>query len=688
LYQKEKKFYNLKDRRIPGVYFLLSRTTFFNQATVYFRVFAVKKNKSMKRFTSYTLITFLLLCSSFICSNAQQVFKTTSTSVIGYLEYTPQDYNTTSSKYPVMIFLHGKGERGANSTDPAVLATTINAVTKLGPPSYVKNGTQFPFILISPQLKNNYGTWPVSYVMEVINHVKTYMKIDEKRIYLTGLSLGGGGVWMTAQDYSALFAAIAPVCGGYNTLSKACNIAGENLPVWAFHGDQDSIVPMSRTINMVNAINNCTPKPSPLAKVTIYPGVGHSAWTNAYKTDNSVHNPNLYQWMLSYTNTKNKGNDIPQANAGVDQTKTLASTLTLTGSGSDLDGSITSYSWKQLGGPSMATLTNATSATVSLSNVKVGVYLMALQVKDNAGNTDTDYVKLTVSQSNILPTVNAGTDKTITLPTSSVTMTGTASDTDGTIASYAWTKVSGGAVALSGTTTASLSASALLAGSYVFRLTVTDNLGGKKSDDVAVTVLNATATNVAPVASAGTDKILMLPTNYTTLFGSATDTDGTIASYHWTKTKGGPTYYTGQYKPALSVSNLVAGSYSFRLTVTDNQGATSYDEVIVTVKSSTTTTTTSSTSSTSSTIVSGELDTMLAVNDDGINDDHNAILGDLTSNDLENSTVVLFSDSGEQLYSGSWTQEKSSEVMTRKGLYIYNVIRKGRRVEAGKVYIR
>src|SRR4051812_15661954 len=102
----------------------------------------------------------MLLCLTFSTLYAQQVFKTTSTSVIGYLEYLPQDYNTNSNKYPVMIFLHGLGERGANSTDPAVLETTIQSVAKLGPPMYVKNGTQFPFILISPQLKNNYGDWP------------------------------------------------------------------------------------------------------------------------------------------------------------------------------------------------------------------------------------------------------------------------------------------------------------------------------------------------------------------------------------------------------------------------------------------------------------------------------------------------------------------------------------------------
>src|SRR6185503_2824271 len=104
---------------------------------------------------------------------------------------------------------------------------------------------------------------------------------------------------------------------------------------------------------------SCTPKPSPLAKVTIYPGVGHSAWTNAYKTDNSVHNPNVYQWMMSFTNTKNQGNNIPSANAGADQNKTLATTMTLTGTGSDVDGSISSYVRKQLNGPSVATMTNA-----------------------------------------------------------------------------------------------------------------------------------------------------------------------------------------------------------------------------------------------------------------------------------------------------------------------------------------
>jgi dienelactone hydrolase len=351
--------------------------------------------RKMRRINGILLIVLLMNVSA---AMAQQVFKTTSPSTIAYYEYTPSDYNSNSNKYPVVIFLHGIGERGPNTTNKSILEDNIYKVAKIGPPMYVKNGTKFPFILISPQLKNNYGTWPASYVMEVINHVKTYLRIDEKKIYLTGLSLGGGGVWMTAQDFTKTFAAIAPVCGGYNTLSKAVNIGKENLPVWGFHGDKDTVVPMSRTINMVNAINASTPKPSPLAKVTIYAGVGHSAWTNAYKTDNSIHNPNVYQWMLSFTNTQNNGNKIPTANAGSDQTKLLSSgsSTYLYGSGSDADGSIASYQWTKINGPS-GVLSGTTTKTLKISSLAKGAYVFKLKTTDNSGNTDSDYVKLTIN---------------------------------------------------------------------------------------------------------------------------------------------------------------------------------------------------------------------------------------------------------------------------------------------------
>ena len=529
-------------------------------------------------------ILYCLLITFFaIQAQAQQVFKTTKPSTIAYYEYLPQDYNTNSDKYPIVIFLHGIGERGPNTTDPAKLEASIYEVAKLGPPMYVKNGTQFPFILISPQLKDNYGTWPSSYVLEVLNHVKTYLRIDERRIYLTGLSLGGGGTWVAAQDYPELFAAIAPVCGGYNSPSMACKIASENVAVWAFHGDIDSTVPLSRSVNMVNAINACTPAPNPLAKMTIYTGVNHNAWSKAYKTDNSVHNPNLYQWITTFTNITKKGTKVPIANAGLDKDVAPGTSKVLTGSGTDADGTIASYAWTQISGPNNSTLSNASAASVTVSNLIAGTYTYRLTVTDNAGVTDSDYINVNVSSiyANAVPTVNAGADKSITLPANATSITASASDSDGTIASYNWTKVSGGTAALSGTSTATLSASSMVEGSYVFRITVTDDDGASKSDDVSV-IVNP-APNVLPTVNAGADKSITLPANSTAITASASDSDGTITSYAWTKVSGGTATLSGATTASLAASGLTQGSYTFRVTVTDDDGAQKSDDVMVTV---------------------------------------------------------------------------------------------------------
>ena len=164
----------------------------------------------MKKMFLYALITLGFTITAWQ-AKAQLSFRTTSPSTIAYYESVPSDYNSNSNKYPVVIFLHGIGERGPNTTDKNVLDDHIYKVAKLGPPKFVKSGTKFPFILIAPQLKNNYGTWPNSYVLEVINHVKKYLRIDEKRIVITGLSLGGGGTWTMAQDYPKLFAAAVQI---------------------------------------------------------------------------------------------------------------------------------------------------------------------------------------------------------------------------------------------------------------------------------------------------------------------------------------------------------------------------------------------------------------------------------------------------------------------------------------------
>ncbi len=352
----------------------------------------------MKKQIYYVLLTLVLSAAASQVS-AQLDFKTTTKSTIAYYEYVPSDYNSNSNKYPIVIFLHGLGERGPNTKDKNVLADNIQKVAKHGPPKFVKGGTKFPFILISPQLKNNYGNWPLSYVMEVIDYVKSYLRVDEKRIYITGLSLGGGGAWSMAQDYPGLFAAVVPVCGAYNNQSKAVNIGRENIPVWASHGDIDNVVAVGKTVNMVKKINATTPTPNPLAKITLYKGVKHNAWDYAYRVDNSLHKPNVYEWMLAQTNKKNAGNNIPTANAGGDQTKYLSSSTstTISGSGSDSDGSITKYAWTKIAGPS-ASLSGTSTAKLKVSGLKTGTYYFRLQVTDDKANTDSDYVRVIVKK--------------------------------------------------------------------------------------------------------------------------------------------------------------------------------------------------------------------------------------------------------------------------------------------------
>jgi hypothetical protein len=527
----------------------------------------------MKKLILFNLTLFLAAT----VVSAQQTFRTTKASVISYLEYLPEGYDGNSDKYPFVIFLHGNGEKGPNTTDTTLLKQYINLVAKHGPPKHVNNGTSFPFILISPQLKSNYSTWTSSYIMEVINYCKTYLRIDERRIYITGLSLGGGGTWVAAQDYPALFAAIAPVCGGYNSTSKACGIAAENLPVWAFHGDKDTVVPLSKSQSMVNAINACLPVPNPLAKLTIYAGVGHNAWDYAYKPDNTLHNPNVYQWLLSYTNNYNKGNKIPVANAGADKTIAGKTVDIITGSGSDTDGSIVSYSWKKLSGPA-ATLANTTNATLSLSGLTLGTYVFQLQVTDNTGNTDTDYIKVNVNPNNP-PSANAGTDKILILPASACTITGTGTDTDGSISKYLWKQTSGTPATLSGTASNTLNVSGLTEGSYGFQLTVTDNAGATATDDVSVVVKPP----VVPFVNAGADKLIKLPTTSATVTGAATDSDGSIVSYKWTKISGNTCSMSNTTSTSLKLGSLTSGSYVFRLSATDNSGYTGTDEVTVTV---------------------------------------------------------------------------------------------------------
>jgi gliding motility-associated-like protein len=520
-------------------------------------------------FTKVTLMALLLL-SGFATVAQNQVAKQ-SPAGTWYLEYLPPDYNLNSNNYPIMIFCHGIGERGDTQT-------SVEIVARNGPPKHVKAGYKFPFILISPQLKLSYNRWPTTYVDEVLEYAKTYLRVDVSRIYLCGLSLGGGAVWDYAQDplLGQKLAAIVPVCGGFNNPKLACNFGITNLPVWAFHGDKDTIVPLSRSVNMVNAINACVPAPNPLAKMTIYAGIAHDSWSNAYRTDNLLHTPNVYQWLAQFKN------GTATAEAGPNRTITLpTNSLTITGSGSVQGATITSYQWSLISGVG-GTMSNTTSATVSITGLSVGLYSYRLVVKASNGEMAQDIVQVTVKDGNSAPVANAGPDINITLPTNSVTVNGSGSDVNGSVSSYLWTKVSGPTATASGTTTATLNLSSLLAGTYVYSLKVTDNAGATGTDNVTITV-NSNVVNQVPTVNAGLDKTIQLPTNTLNLTATATDPDGTIASYLWEKASGPAATMANTTNPTVSLSALVAGTYVFKVTVTDNSAATASDQVTVLV---------------------------------------------------------------------------------------------------------
>jgi hypothetical protein len=284
-------------------------------------------------------------------------------------------------------------------------------------------------------------------------------------------------------------------------------------------------------------------------------------------------------------------NIAPVANAGADKTITLpVNTVPLDGTASkDADGTIVTYAWTKVAGPDTYSIANQGTATPTINALGVGVYVFRLQVTDDKGATATDDVTVTVlaPNPNQGPVANAGADINITLPTNSATLNGGASsDPDGSIAKFAWSKVSGPTSYIANENTATASISGLVAGTYVFKLTVTDDKGAMAEDYVNVVVNNYnTPVNQPPVARAGNDITITLPTTSVTLNGAlSSDPDGGISKFFWSKVSGPTQFQIGNPGSSITtVSNLVAGTYVFQLTVTDNNGAIGTDLITVIV---------------------------------------------------------------------------------------------------------
>ena len=538
-----------------------------------------------------------------------------SNRVLPTLIHFPKGYST-AKKYPLIVFLHGTGEAG--NSNGSQLANIYNSSSAGGPAYFIEHnqwpdsfyvdGKYYAPVVVSPQAPGwSTNGEQANYIIRYI--VNTY-SIDPDRIYLTGLSAGGEGIVNLAahtNDNSATSnytqftvfykpAAMVPMSqANAASQAKANTTVADSVKAWGFGSDPADIHGTSTKYQMTY-MNNAK---AGFGRFTNYSG-GHCCWNQFYnpKYVETIDGESLsiYQWM--FKQSRNKSNTVPVppankppvANAGNNISIRLPVALaTLNGSGSDPDGTIASYQWKNISGPAGFRIVSPLTAVTDVADLVAGNYKFELTVTDNGGLSATATVEVEVLPSlppvNQVPVVSAGNAQTITLPTNTLTLNGTASDNDGSIISYLWTKVSGGNATIVSPGTAQTEIRDLEQGAYVFRLTVTDNGDSTASAEVRVTVdaEPLPPANQVPIVSAGNAQTITLPTNTLTLNGTASDNDGSIISYLWTKVSGGNATIVSPGTAQTEIRDLEEGTYVFRLTVTDNGDSTASAEVQVTV---------------------------------------------------------------------------------------------------------
>ncbi|HHT73394.1 MAG TPA: prolyl oligopeptidase family serine peptidase [Firmicutes bacterium] len=217
-------------------------------------------------------------------SQAKKRFQKTiaKTVSLDYLLYLPKDYDADpEKKWPLMLFLHGAGERGED----------LELLKHHGPPRLLEEGKELPFIVASPQCPAN--SWWNLHVEELgllLDALEEEYRVDKSRVYLTGLSMGAYGSWHLATIFPKRFAAVVPICGaglqffGFPTRVHALR----DVPLWVFHGAKDEVVPLRESEILVEELR----KVGGNVRFTVYPEAGHDSWTETYA------NPELYTWLL------------------------------------------------------------------------------------------------------------------------------------------------------------------------------------------------------------------------------------------------------------------------------------------------------------------------------------------------------------------------------------------------------
>jgi predicted peptidase len=201
-----------------------------------------------------------------------------------YLLYLPRGYSRKASDgFPLVFFLHGAGERGSN----------LKQVTVHGIPKHLEEGEEFPFVVVAPQCPKG-RIWDPHVLEALLDRILADCNIDENRVYVTGLSMGGLGTWMLAHLCPDRLAAVAPICGPFVWLSPE---RFKDLPIWCFHGAMDGVVSIEDSVRMVRGIRNAGGH----VRFTVYPDTDHNSWAETYS------NPDLYRWLLKHRRVARKG---------------------------------------------------------------------------------------------------------------------------------------------------------------------------------------------------------------------------------------------------------------------------------------------------------------------------------------------------------------------------------------------
>lgn len=217
----------------------------------------------------------------------KEVFKTTITEdkTLNYLIDLPDDYEASSSKkFPLLLFLHGMGERGEK----------LDLLYNNGIPNLISEGMKFPFITVMPQCpETSFWTEESKSLKLLIDYIIEHYNVDIDRIYITGLSMGGYGTYEMLTRYPDLFAAAVPICGGIGSMYTRMNLLQlKDIPLWIFHGKIDDVVPVKESENIYKTLKSIGAEN---LFITIYPDLKHDSWSRTYD------NPEVYEFLLKHS---------------------------------------------------------------------------------------------------------------------------------------------------------------------------------------------------------------------------------------------------------------------------------------------------------------------------------------------------------------------------------------------------